>query len=351
MKETENKMKHRVTRHRLLYRIVGVIILLIGIGVCLACYAAKTLFLSNIPPFLPPAGRELYPEATSFRVAAFGDFGARVESMEAVVRSIDDNVDFAVCTGDMMKYAREAEYGHVASELHEEMKCPFWAIPGNHDLGSRKSLDAWHRFFGQDFYYWSYGDTLFIALNTAEKILPEDQREFLKQTLSSQRERYRRCVIFCHVPPVDLRPNSSHCLPSEDAKAFQEIIYGYKIDLIISGHIHRYMEGNFAGTRLIHLPSCGQIIRDPDNRMFGYAMFDFKTDGSIQIKQVDVTSETGRERLEFFASTVLGDKSAFFWAGLALIIVGIILLNQKKNSADLISCASFCASSINPDEA
>ena len=323
----------RVARRWSPRRIAGVALLLTGIGICLASYTARTVFLTNLPPFLPPAGCELQPLATSFRLAAFGDFGARVDSMEAIVQAFSGKVDFAICTGDMMKFAVESEYGHVVAELREVMKCPFWAIPGNHDLGLLNSLEIWRRFFGQDFYYWSYGDTLFIALNTAEEKLPEEQREFLRRTLASQRERYRRCVIFCHIPPVDLRPHESHCLPAAEAKAFREIIAGHKVDLIVSGHIHRYMEGTFAGVRLVHLPSSGQTIRDPDNRMFGYVMLDFKADGTILVRQIDVTAETGRARLEFFASTVLGNKSIIFFYGLTLIVIGSILLSWREYAA------------------
>lgn len=134
MKDSEAKPGSRERRFCLL-RCSGTFLLLTGIIMCLACYAAQTLFSTNIPPFLPPAGRELQTTASSFRMAAFGDFGAKVDSMEAVARSIGDNADFAICLGDMMKFALETEYGHVVSELREEMKCPLWAVPGNHDLG------------------------------------------------------------------------------------------------------------------------------------------------------------------------------------------------------------------------
>ncbi len=330
MTESKPRMTRRTAQRRLLRRVAAVALLVAGIGICLVCYTAGTAFSTNLPPFLPPAGRALHPMATRFRMAAFGDFGARVDSMEAVVQSIGSHADVAICTGDMMEFARETEYGHVVSELREEMRCPFWAVPGNHDLSLPNSLEVWHRFFGQDFYYWSYGDTLFIALNTATGKLPEEQRLFLQHTLSSQRERYRRCVIFCHVPPVDLRPKASHCLPTEEAEIFRGIVAGYKIDLIVTGHIHRYMEGTFAGIRLVHLPSSGQVIRDPDNRMYGYAILDFKADGSILVKHIDVTAETGRERMEFFASTVLGDKPIIFFSGLALVVFGSILLGQRE---------------------
>lgn len=330
MTTAETKIEGRDSRQRLPHRLAGVVLLVAGAGLCLACYTASTVFSTDLPPFLPPAGRELHPSTTSFRMAVFGDFGARVDSMEAVVRDFGNDADFAVCTGDMMKFARETEYGHVVSELREVMQCPFWAIPGNHDLGPLNSLESWRRFLGQDYYYWSYGDTLFIALNTATGILPEDQRVFLRQTLASQRERYRRCVILCHIPPVDLRPKASHCLPAEDAHAFQIIITGYQIDLIVSGHIHKYMEGTFAGIKLIHLPSSGQKIRDPGNPMYGYAMLDFADNGSITVKQIDVTAETGRERMEFFASTVLGDIPLIFFAGLALLVIGSLLLSRKE---------------------
>ncbi len=350
MRKSEPRMEEYVTRRWSMLRIAGVVLLLTGIGMCLATYTARMVFLSNLPPFLPPAGRELQPMATSFRVAAFGDFGAGVDSMKAVVQDFSDKVDFAICTGDMMKFAVESEYGHVVTELHEIMTCPFWAIPGNHDLKQFNSLASWHRFFGQDFYFWSYGDTLFIALNTATEKLPEEQRIFLKHTLANQRERYRRCVIFCHIPPVDLRQDASHCLPAKEAEAFREIIAGHKIDLIVSGHIHQYMDDSFAGVRLVHLPSSGQVIRDPDNRMFGYAMLDFKADGTIQVKQIDVTAETGRERLEFFASTVLGNKSFIFFFGLTLIVIGSILLSWHKCAADRLAHASAASvDSLQPD--
>lgn len=332
MTKSETKIAGRDAKQRLPRRMAAVALLIAGTGLCLACYIAGIVFSTNLPPFLPPAGRELQPATTSFRLAAFGDFGARVDSMEAVVRAIGNNADFAICTGDLMEFARETEYGHVVAELHEEIKCPFWAIPGNHDLGPLNSLESWRRFFGQDYYYWSYGDSLFIALNTATGKLPAEQRVFLRQTLASQRERYRRCVILCHIPPVDLRPKASHCLPAEDADAFRDIIAGYQIDLIVSGHIHQYMEGTFAGVRLVHLPSSGQVIRDPDNRMFGYAMLDFTADGGIIVKQIDVTADTGRERMEFFASTVLGAKPPIFGAGLALIVIGSTLLYRHDSA-------------------
>jgi len=348
MTKSRTKMEGRTARQWSPRRMAGMALLLAGIGVCLASYTARTVFLTNLPPFLPPVGRELQPTATCFRVATFGDFGARADSMKEVVQSFSDKVDFAICTGDMMKFAVESEYGHVVTELREVMKCPFWAIPGNHDLCSPNSMETWRRFFGQDFYHWSYGDTLFIALNTAEGKLPEEQREFLRSTLASQRERYRRCVIFCHIPPIDLRPKESHCLPTEEAEAFRETIAGHKIDLIVSGHIHQYMEGAFVGVRLIHLPSSGQSIRDPDNRMFGYAMLDFKADGTILVKQMDVTAETGRERLAFFASTVLSHKPIIFVSGLALIAVGSILLGMHGIAIDRISYIDLRPAPVNP---
>lgn len=320
--------KNQKHRCRFVHHRAGLLLLLSGMLVCLACYAILTSFSTGLPPFLPPAGRELNRSATSFRMAAFSDFAANVESMEEIAHSIGTQADFAVCLGDMMKSARETEYGHVVSEFREVMRVPLWAIPGNHDVEPMNAILSYHRFFGQDYYYWSYGDTLFIALNTAAGSLPEEQRLFLAQTLASQRNRYRRCVILCHVPPLNLQPHGSRCLPADDAAAFRRIVADYNIDLILSGHIHQFMEGSFAGIRLAHLPSSGQTIRDPKNGMFGYAMLDFSADGSIAIRQVNVTADTGREKIEFFASSFLGGRSILFLLGMLLLVGGIWLFHQ-----------------------
>jgi hypothetical protein len=177
--------------------------------------------------------------------------------------------------------------------------------------------------FGPDHYWFGYGDTLFICLNTALGCSDATYR-YLHDTLETRRDAYRRCVIFCHVFPTpeyrfDVSPEEN------DTEPFRKAIGNHKIDLLVVGHLHRFMETGFGGVRSVVLPSSGQDILDPDDPNYGFVLLEFNADGSIGVRHVDVTDVTGTRHWEYFWF-VVARHPAWFWGGLGLIAVGCALL-------------------------
>lgn len=303
-----------------------VLLLLTGCGIlCIQCSVFFGL-TDNLSPLLPPAGQFQHPERTAFTVAVFSDFASRVDSVEKIGKEISrSDAEFVLCLGDMVRRRTHPDFLHVVKELRECISLPLYAVPGNWDWNDSDRQNTYKAHFGQDHYFFGYGDTLFIALNTAGGNLPKEQREFLKSTLERERVQFRRCVIFCHIPPRDPRNGGDHAMAPKEAEVFRNLIRPYKIDLILCGHIHCFSETDFAETRLVITPSAGQEIRDMRNNQFGCLFLNFLQDGSIQINRNDVTSETGFESLDYFLTVDLC-KGEWFIIAVGLIVVALILL-------------------------
>ncbi len=281
---------------------------------------------NHAAPMLPPAGQTLQPERSSFTVAVFSDFTSRINSVEKVGNAISgSNAEFALCLGDMTRKSISPDFLYVVNALRKSIAPPVYAVPGNWDQPDSGDWGTYRAHFGQDYYFFSYGDTLFIGLNTAEGFLPEEQQTFLKQTLERERAHFSRCVIFCHIPPKDPREDGDHAMDSESAKMLGEIIRPHRVNLILCGHIHRFTESVFEGIPLVITPSSGQVIRDPDNQMYGYLLLDFAEDGSIKVRRVDVTKETGFEELSYFFHVSLC-RIGWFAGATASVAGGLCIL-------------------------
>lgn len=112
----------------------------------------------------------------NFRVAVFSDFTDNLKSMEAVAEAINaEKPDFVLCLGDMVRRAEHADFRYVERKIRNSFKVPVYTVPGNWD---RQHPGEWRNYreaFGADYYFFSYGDTLFLALNTADKELSPEQ--------------------------------------------------------------------------------------------------------------------------------------------------------------------------------
>ena len=304
----------------------GAVLFLLGGFVMVCQFYSYAQLSKGFSPALPPAGLSLTPELQAFQFAAYGDFRSWVEALEQITQTISESqAAFIFCLGDMVHRHTTLDFHHVLQEMREHLSLPLYAVPGNHDKSDSNGWGLYRSFFGQDYYFFGYGDTLFIALNTADSDLPAAQQSFLRETLAREWIKYARCVIVCHVPPVDPRPEGSQCMEEEAVEIFREIIEPYRIDLIISGHLHQYADLEFAGTRLVIVPSAGQEIRDPENKMFGCVLFSFEQNGNITVTQYDVAAYTSMEELEYFLSVEIC-RIGWVIGGLTAVIVGLLTL-------------------------
>lgn len=259
----------------------------------------------------------------NFRVAVFSDFTDNLKSMEAVAEAINaEKPDFVLCLGDMVRRAEHADFRYVERKIRNSFKVPVYTVPGNWD---RQHPGEWRNYreaFGADYYFFSYGDTLFLALNTADKELSPEQLRFAELILETERPKFARCVIFCHVPPRDPKEVGGHSMTEKGAGQMSGILKKYPVDLLLCGHIHWFSDTFYAGRRMITTPSSGQEIRDPENPMFGFVLLDFRADGGICAEQRNVTPETGGDGAPFFREVIL---KRFCWriAAFAILCAGL----------------------------
>ena len=265
-----------------LRRTTAVAALAIGIALILTNHlSVKSYTNAHIDNYLAPAGRFIRgDEALTF--AVLGDSSLRNTPLEAVLRDIvRGGFDFALHVGDQARRRTSAHFEWLLQEVRGEIgDFPFYAVPGNHDITSGgRHLRFYKRAFGQPHYWFSYGDTLFVCLDTSTIRLPDAQAEWLDQTLTRLRGLFKSCVLFMHVPPIDPRPGGDYGIV-EGVERLRGIVQAHSVTAIIAGHIHEFLSGDFAGVPLYIAPASGQRMRGKADR-FGYLSVSVDRQGSI----------------------------------------------------------------------
>jgi Icc-related predicted phosphoesterase len=302
---------------------------ILGIAAVIGAYYQLKYLTVNHTSFLPPAGEHFHPEKTHFKVAFFSDNGLRERSLEKITDKLSkDGNEFAVFCGDIAEQRSFNGFAHLSQELAEKLTIPLYAIPGNHDMDKDGGLKLFHQFFGQERYYFSYGDTLFIGLNTSDSIFTQDDQKWLASVLREERQRFRRCVIYCHVPPADLHVGKQYHLHTQDAERFYDAIKNYPVNLIVSGHIHTYIRSKFHDVDLLILPASGQGAHIKNAKPYdGFVELSFNDDGTITPDAILYPHSSERERLEYYFSIF---ASYVLWLGIVLILLGGIMIYRSE---------------------
>ena len=282
--------------------------------------------------FMAPAGKMFAHNQQMFSFAAVSDTGARNEPIERILKNIrHSKAKFVLYVGDLVRYRNPSHFKWIADEIDAKLgHLPLYAVPGNHEIYSvngKVDKSLYNELFGQGYYWFSYGDVLFIGLDSSTSSYDDEQLHWLEKTLTKIRPQFKFCVIFSHVPPINVRAPNTH--------RFAKIIMGKNVNLLISGHVHHFSESEFAGVPLVTLPSSGQPIRS-EIRKFGYVEFEFGPKGIRKVKPIYVISDDDMEHFEAFMSNALVDKminSVAVWLlgiGGVLIVLNIWLRRRKK---------------------
>ncbi len=304
---------------------------LVGIAFIISAFYQLKILTERHSSFLPPAGEHLEPQKTHFKVAFFSDSSLKENPMEEIIGKISKSGnEFTIFCGDIAEQRSFNGFAHLNYEMSEKLTIPLYAIPGNHDtdVDGGGGLKLFHQFFGQDRYYFSYGDTIFIGLNTSHFNFSEENKKWLASLLKKERQHYKRCVIYCHIPPVDLRPGKKYCLPEEDADRFYDAIKDHSVSMIISGHIHQYLYGKFHDVDLLILPPSGQRPRTKEKTPYGYVQLFFNDNGTITHQAILDTYTQGREYFEYYFSIY---NSLILWLGIIFIIFSGIMIYRQFN--------------------
>jgi predicted phosphodiesterase len=190
------------------------------------------------------------PALQSFNFLVVGDIqaGYRILSRK-ILPSARDNCAFVVQTGDL---ASHADRGHYALILHEikssNLSVPLFVIPGNHDRKGNPEL--FEQYFKLKQFYFVWNNCLFIFFDNSLGASYEQQFQLLEQTLAENQGKARWTFIFMHRPPVDWDNGAPRPELKKHARFFA-LKKRFRIDYVISGHIHDYHMAELNGTTYI----------------------------------------------------------------------------------------------------
>lgn len=276
------------------YRIfikIGFIFIILGDTILGTNFVADTLLLGQKQRLLPPAGQILHPNKTNFCFAVVGDTGHNTRTFPFVHKQIkQDNPDFIIYIGDLVKYTTDKHMQYMANVLTDiTPDTPIFFTPGNHDITlyhhGPLTYKPYINTFGQTYYWFGYGDTLFIALDSAKQSIDDTQWEFYKWTMKHIAPSFKHSILYTHVPPI--QPNITEFnrkLDSQSIEQMAKALKHYKPDAIFAGHIHLYSDKTFQGVPIYTSPASGQHPRGDMSEM-GYLRVNVSSAG-IDVRPV-----------------------------------------------------------------
>ena len=298
-------------------------------------YTIDTFAAYEFKTMLPPAGEIISLNKENFSFSAISDTGARDEILEKIIQKITPtDAAFILYLGDLVRYRNPSHFRWMAEEIYSELnEKSFYAVPGNHDIISEKGKvdrNLYTSIFGQPYYWFVHGNTLFIGLDSSEEKYDDKQIEWLKFILNNIRPNYKNCIIYSHVPPISFNPDVNKVLDNDSKIKFADAIRDKGINLLLSGHVHYHAEGEFEGIPLVLLPSSGQNIRG-EIKNYGYINVHINSsDIATEVQYIDKQEDTTDYLELFFSSAIVKKEVAhvgiwLFAFGILLIATGAIL--------------------------
>ena len=191
------------------------------------------------------------------------DTDAATRAVVAALNALDPAPDVILATGDLT-HDGDGIAAERARALLESLRAPVLVCTGNHDR--RESLraafgrhasdadDAWMAYTVEDF------PVRLIALDAATEdpmvgAMPAEQAEWLAARLAEQPE--RPTILFFHHPPFDtgVAWMDAIGITSGREALWRAVVARPNILAILSGHLHRPMQGTWAGTAVYAAPS------------------------------------------------------------------------------------------------
>ena len=251
-----------------------------------------------------------------------GDSRGNSIVFEEILASIKrEGVGLIIHTGGIVKRCTEQQYEWVLHEPDEEhLPVPFCAVPGNHHVteASANRCLLYGRAFGPRRYWFSHGETLFVALGCCDEECRPEDLEWLDRTLGRHRSSYTDCCVFTHFPPYDPRRRGGRPRPGSAGEKMMKVLQKHNVTALFAGHIHAYLEGDVDG---IPLYITGGAGADPDEPVgpFHYLLCTVEPSGKLEVRKVDVPDRINYDYPEYAFR-------AKFPAGASFVGVGILLL-------------------------
>ncbi|PRH89205.1 phosphodiesterase [Labrys okinawensis] len=191
-------------------------------------------------------------------------FDLAVETLNA----LRPEPDLVIIGGDLVDEATEAEYETVRHAL-ARLRQPVYAIPGNHD-----EREAFRACFRETGYPTAAGPLHFdtgarwrVRVIGFDVTVPGqhhgdiDDAAFLWLEQALTRCPDQPTVILMHQPPIESGIHFIDAYKCLRGERLAELLLRHgNIERVLCGHVHRFMQAQFAGTTLMTAPSTATSI-------------------------------------------------------------------------------------------
>lgn len=271
----------------------------------LLCCTMTTAFAAApkfVPERVPVAGDAWPGEKDNYQFVILGDKTSGGEALWHVYDEAIETInkiapDFVVSTGDHINGHMEerAEWDEEWQEYRDHaqhLKCPLVMSPGNHDIANQECYEFWKEDFGATYFYFRYGQSLFLILNTEEERFDgrgpiwEAMMTFAETALANEKDA-THCFLFFH-KPMWIDPRFT--------KDWERLLnaLGTLPFTAIAGHEHYLSVSYHNGNAQIIMNPTGAGVQASEVRAFGgfHAIATVNVDGDnvdIQIVETDGT--------------------------------------------------------------
>jgi Icc protein len=190
------------------------------------------------------------------------DPAARLEATVAAVRQLRPQPHAVLLSGDLAENATDAEYSRLRGLL-APLDAPLCVLPGNHD--DRAAL---RRHFDLDGagdepiqYDLEVGGIRLVVMDTKRNgsdagELGAERLAWLDSALAAKPK--TTTVVAMHHPPLvtGIPPMDAIGLPAADRAGLEAVVGAHpQVHLLVGGHVHRAIAGEFAGRAVLAAPS------------------------------------------------------------------------------------------------
>lgn len=201
---------------------------------------------------------------------------------------------FVVICGDLTHHLDRPEEveDFLAAARSPSDNMPVHLIPGNHDLATAppwlptpETLALYRERYGDDYYAFEHGGSLFLALNSETMGHPEHvqdeverQFEFIGDELSSRRGREaQHRISFMHTPPFwgDPAEEQMMALGLESRQRLLTLFEEFDLRTVFTGHLHLNRYASDGAVDVVVSGAAGYPIAGQS----GYRMVQVSDDG------------------------------------------------------------------------
>jgi Icc protein len=181
----------------------------------------------------------------AFTFAACGDSQGGGDVYHKVLASVmADGSEFLINAGDLVNESTTEQW-QAFQQTMAGFTLPFYPVPGNHDGVGDANLEGYLRYSGAPAAHYSFDRGLvhFTMADSHSGGISTGELAWLRDDLSATSQPVK--IVVLHHPPFD--PDGTSHIMAYGNEQFMALMAEQKVDYVLTGHIHAYVQGERDG--------------------------------------------------------------------------------------------------------